>query len=86
MTQCRNCQTPLAGAFCPNCGQKNIDLERPLGELVGEVLKETLDVDGRAYRSIRTLLLQPGVLTSEYLAGRRRSYTPPLRLYRVIRV
>ena len=81
MTHCRNCQTPLDGAYCPNCGQKDIDLERPLGELVGDVLRETLDVDGRAWRSIRTLFLHPGALTSEYLLGRRRSYTPPLRLY-----
>ncbi len=81
MTQCRNCQTVLEGKFCPNCGQKDIDLERPLGVLVGEVLRDTLDVDGRAWRTVRTLFLRPGALTSEYLLGRRRSYTPPLRLY-----
>lgn len=86
MKQCRNCDTPLDGIFCPNCGQKDVDLERPIRELVGELLKETLDIDGRAFRTFRTLLMQPGVLTSEYLAGRRRSYTSPLRLYLVISV
>ncbi len=86
MKQCRNCDTPLDGTFCPNCGQKDVDLERPIRELVGELLKETLDIDGRAFRTFRTLLMQPGVLTSEYLAGRRRSYTSPLRLYLVISV
>jgi len=84
--QCRNCHTPFDGTFCPNCGQKDLDLERPIRELIGEMLKETLDIDGRASRTFRTLLLQPGVLTSEYLAGRRKSYTPPLRLYLVISV
>jgi hypothetical protein len=63
-----------------------VDLERPIRELIGEMLKETLDIDGRASRTFRTLLMQPGVLTSEYLAGRRKSYTPPLRLYLVISV
>ena len=86
MAPCRNCQTPLEGAFCPTCGQKDVDLERPLGALVGEVLRETLDVDGRARRTFRTLFRHPGALTSEYLLGRRRSYTPPLRLYLVISV
>jgi len=86
MKQCRNCQTTFEGNFCPSCGQKDVDLERALGELVGEVLRETLDVDGRAWRTIRTLFLRPGELTSEYLLGRRRSYTPPLRLYLVISV
>ena len=86
MAQCRNCRTRLEGAFCPSCGQKDIDLERPLGVLVGEVLRETLDLDGRAWRTVRTLLRHPGALTSEYILGRRRSYTPPLRLYLVISV
>ena len=86
MKQCRNCQTTIEGTFCPNCGQKDVDLERALGELVGEVLRETLDVDGRTWRTLRTLFLQPGALTREYLLGRRRSYTPPLRLYLAISV
>ncbi len=86
MKQCNNCQTPLEGTFCPNCGQKDVDLERPIAELVGEVLRDTLDVDGRAWRTVRTLFRHPGTLTSEYLAGRRRLYTPPLRLYLVISV
>lgn len=86
MKQCKNCQTPLDGTYCPHCGQKDVDLERPIRELVGELLKEALEIDGRAIRTFRALLLQPGRLTSEYLAGRRRSFTPPLRLYLVISV
>ena len=86
MTQCRNCQTPFEGSFCPSCGQKDLNLERPLWELLGEIVKETLDLDGRAYQTMRTLLTRPGVLTREYLAGRRRLYTPPLRLYLAISV
>jgi uncharacterized protein DUF3667 len=81
---CRNCSTPLSGDFCPNCGQKHMDLERPMTQLIGEVINESLDIDGRALKTLRTLLLQPGVLTSEFLAGRRRTFTSPLRLYLVI--
>lgn len=55
-------------------------------DLVRELLKETFEVDGRAFRTLRTLFLQPGILTTEFLAGRRRAYTPPLRLYIVISV
>lgn len=86
MTRCQNCNTQLDGTFCPNCGQRDVDLERPATKLIGEVLQETFDVDGRAFRTIRTLLRQPGTLTSEFLAGRRRSYTSPIRLYLVISV
>ncbi len=83
MTDCQNCRTPLDGDYCSNCGQRNIDLERPIWSLVADVIKETFEVDGRAWLTIKTLFRHPGMLTSEFLAGRRRRYTPPLRLYLV---
>ena len=86
MTCCRNCETPLEARFCPQCGQRNVDLERPLAELLGDVVRETFDVDGRAIQTLWMLFRRPGVLTSEFLAGRRRLYSPPLRLYLVISV
>lgn len=57
-----------------------------MSELIGEVVKETFDIDGRALRSVRTLFLRPGTLTREFLAGRRKAFTPPLRLYLVISI
>jgi hypothetical protein len=86
MSECRNCQTPLDGAYCGNCGQRSIDLERPIWSLVADVFKETFEVDGRAWLTIKTLFRHPGRLTSDFLAGRRRTYTPPLRLYLVISI
>jgi hypothetical protein len=83
MTECQNCQTPLGGDYCGNCGQRNVDLERPIWSLVAEVIKDTFEVDGRAWLTVKTLFRHPGTLTSEFLAGRRRKYTPPLRLYLV---
>jgi hypothetical protein len=88
MAHCRNCETPLEPdyGYCPQCGQKNVDLERPISELLGEAVRETADIDGRALRTLWTLIRHPGVLTSEFLAGRRRLYSPPVRLYLVISV
>ena len=86
MSQCRNCGTSLDAAYCPSCGQKDVDLERPIHELIGDVVSETFDIDGRAFRTLKTLFLQPGRLTNEFLAGRRRTYTSPLRLYLVVSV
>ena len=86
MTPCKNCNEPLEKNYCPQCGQKNVDLERPLRELLAEVLRETFDLDGRAARTLKTLFTRPGRLTTEFLAGRRRLYTPPFRLYIVISV
>lgn len=86
MPQCKNCQTSLDGAYCPKCGQRNVDLERPIWSLIGDVVKETFELDGRAAHTIKTLFRHPGMLTYEFLAGRRRTYTPPLRLYLVISI
>lgn len=86
MKRCRNCDTTVEGQYCPACGQKNIDLERPFFELFSEAIREAIDLDGRAWRTVRTLFLEPGKLTEEFLAGRRRTYTSPLRLYLFISV
>jgi len=86
MAQCMNCSSQLSGSYCSECGQKNLNLERPLRELVVDVVNETFDIDGRAWRTAKTLFLRPGLLTSEFLSGRRRAYTPPLRLYLFISV
>ena len=86
MKLCKNCDATLDGPYCPACGQRDVDLERPFLELASEILKETFDVDGRAWRTLKTLFAQPGRLTSEFLAGKRKTYTPPLRLYLFISV
>lgn len=83
MTDCRNCQAALEGEYCGNCGQRDVDLERPVWSLLGDVVKETFEVDGRAWLTVKTLFRHPGKLTAEFLAGRRRTYTSPLRLYLV---
>lgn len=81
MTLCKNCQSTLDGDYCSTCGQKNVDLERPIWGLISDIVKETFEVDGRAALTVKTLFRHPGKLTYEFLAGRRRTYTPPLRLY-----
>ena len=86
VARCENCEAALAGTYCPACGQKNVDLERPLHDLIAEVIREAFDLDGRAARTIKMLFYRPGLLTSEFLAGRRRRFSPPLRLYLVISV
>jgi hypothetical protein len=86
MPACSNCQSSLDGEYCSTCGQQDLDLEKPIWCLVGTVISETFEVDGRAASTVRTLFLHPGILTAEFLAGRRVAYSPPLRLYLVFSV
>lgn len=78
---CLNCGGPLTGPFCSECGQRDLPPYPTLRELTAEAIAEFSGWDGRFLSSIRTLITKPGVLTLEFLQGRRVSYISPLRLY-----
>ncbi|WP_434113638.1 DUF3667 domain-containing protein [Paraburkholderia caffeinilytica] len=48
--------------------------------MVEDVLDTVWHVDERIFRTISLLLIKPGLLTREYLAGRRQPYIAPFRL------
>jgi hypothetical protein len=72
------------GAFCHACGQERGPGAVTIRALVADVADEVLSLDGRLVRTFRTLLFRPGVLTREYLAGRRVGYFSPFRLYLLV--
>jgi len=78
---CANCAEPLAGEFCSRCGQQTRDLHRPLSELFSEVVGDVFELDTRLVRTLRPLLLKPGAVAKDYIAGRRASHVPPLKSY-----
>lgn len=83
---CLNCGKKLLGPYCSECGQPSVDLRRPLRELADNFFEDVLNLDTRLLRAIGPLLLRPGFLTREYLAGRRARYSPPLRLFLIATV
>jgi hypothetical protein len=78
---CANCGERLYGPFCAACGQRDADLRRPLREMLGEWLGAVVAFDSRMARTFPPLVLKPGFLTEEFLAGRRVRYVHPLKLY-----
>jgi hypothetical protein len=79
--RCLNCGSPLTGPFCAACGQRDIPPYPSVRELAIDAVSEFSGWDGRLLNTLRTLLLRPGVLTHEFLEGRRVRYISPLRLY-----
>lgn len=83
---CPNCGTPFAvprPKHCGECGQES-DLRAPtVMELLQQFGGAYLSTEGALWRTLWRLLL-PGQLSLEYLAGRRRRYVLPLRLYLTI--
>ena len=70
---CGNCSTPLAGRYCHACGQDSQPPETGWASWREQV--------ARLVRTVRTLLLKPGALTLEHLAGARVRYIPPFTLF-----
>lgn len=79
--QCLNCGEPLAGNFCSKCGQRDVPPYPTLRELASEAIAEFSGWDGRFLITLRTVVTRPGLLTLEFLQGRRARYLSPLRLY-----
>lgn len=81
---CPNCGGRLGDPrpnYCPDCGQET-DLRPPrIGEFVQQFGGNYFAAEGALWRTLALLLFKPGALTREYLAGRRRRYVLPLRLY-----
>jgi hypothetical protein len=81
---CRNCGAPAPLVYCPVCGQET-QLRLPTARVfLREAMGRYVALDGRLWRTLATLLFRPGLLTTEYLAGRRRRYIRPARLFLVL--
>lgn len=81
---CGNCGAALSGPFCSHCGQRAKSPIVSFREFTGDALDGLLSVDSRIWRTIIPLLFKPGVLTRDYLAGRRERYLPPFRTYLIM--
>ena len=80
---CANCGHPSSGRYCPKCGQNDRNYIRSLPPLLGDILKETFELDSRIRRTVKPLFLRPGELASEFSRSRRARYVSPVRLYLV---
>jgi hypothetical protein len=77
---CNNCGASLLGDFCHRCGQQEVDDWKSIGSIARHFWDELVSFDFKAARSVAALAY-PGRLAAEFIAGRRRSYLSPLRVY-----
>jgi hypothetical protein len=79
---CPSCGTAIRERFCPHCGE-----QRPLahGLSCRHYLEELFDalthLDSKLLRSMWLLVSRPGLLSVDYLRGRRVQLVSPLRLF-----
>ncbi|WP_303697512.1 DUF3667 domain-containing protein [Brevundimonas naejangsanensis] len=77
---CADCGAEVTGRFCSNCGQA-AHVHRTLLHLGEELLHGVMHFDGRLWRTLPLLIVNPGRLTREWVQGRRTRYVSPLAMF-----
>lgn len=83
---CLNCghriEDPLA--YCPACGQR-IGLQRlRMRDVVYDAWTKFTDIDRGFFTLLHDLIVRPGVVAREYIAGKRRKHFAPLDFYLIV--
>lgn len=78
---CLNCGAQVAGRYCNQCGQENVEPKQSLWHLVVHFFNDFTHFDGKFFSTLRYLLFKPGFLSLEHMKGRRMAYLDPIRMY-----
>lgn len=80
-SECLNCGHPLdmSDRYCPFCSQLNSTKSLGMRDFVEEFLGSIIDYDSRLLKTVNALILRPGRISLDYVAGKRISYTNPFR-------
>ena len=84
--RCLNCGSVVSGRHCAQCGQASNVHVLSMKEVAGDVTHSLLHLDSRVWQTVRLLVLRPGELTREFIAGRHQLYLPPFRLYLAVSI
>ncbi len=77
---CLNCNQPLMGHHCHNCGQKG-QVHRTLRSFGHEILHGVFHFDSKMWNTLPMLAWNPGHLTRRYIHGERAKFVSPLALF-----
>ncbi len=80
VNHCLNCNELLQNSYCAQCGQ-SAHIHRSIGAIWHDFLHGVLHFDGKFWRTLPMLSFKPGVLTREYIAGKRAQYISPMAIF-----
>src|SRR5688572_31290922 len=78
---CPNCNAPITGQYCADCGQRVTEVRMSVRRILMDVLEDQFSLNSGLVRTLRALFFKPGLLTTEYFSLRIARYVPPFRLY-----
>lgn len=81
--ECLNCGQPLTGNenFCSYCGQKNTTNKLTFGNFINSLFAGFLSYDSRFWKTFIPLLTKPGIISKQYIEGKRARFVNPFQLY-----
>jgi hypothetical protein len=85
-THCEDCLKQLHGHYCSDCGQVAVDYRRSFRHVIADIAESFLNWDSKFTKTLGLLLIRPGWLTNQFVAGRRTRYLHPLRLYLLVSI
>src|SRR5438067_10513117 len=82
VSSCPNCGEALVGDYCHRCGEKHLEgRDLSVRHFLHEAAQELTSVEhSKLFHTLLALLVRPGLLTNEWIAGRRKRYLKPLNL------
>lgn len=78
---CLNCESELTGDFCHKCGQSSKVQRLAFLETIQDFFSSSFALEGPLILTIKMLLVNPGLLFREYVAGKRKKYYRPVAFF-----
>jgi hypothetical protein len=77
ITNCKNCNNPVSGNYCQNCGQKSNPKRFTIKNFFGEFLHGFFHIHNGLLFTIKELFLHPGTMLRGYIEGKRIAFFNP---------
>jgi hypothetical protein len=78
---CLNCGHFVDEHFCTHCGQENVELKEDALHMITHAVADYFHFESKFFGTMKPLLFKPGLLTKQYVEGKRVSFIHPIRLY-----
>lgn len=83
-SSCKNCGHELTGPWCSACGQKDNKGRILLRDTIREVSSQVFDDKAPLFSTIKELFIRPASMIKDFIGGKRKAYTPPIRYFLLI--
>ncbi|MXV50528.1 DUF3667 domain-containing protein [Pedobacter sp. HMF7647] len=83
---CLNCERHVDEHYCSRCGQPNLELKESFWHFIGHSIGHYFHFDNKFFQTLKPLLIKPGQVTLDYLAGKRARYINPVSMYILVSI